>query len=74
MDVLIAIVVVIGGLLAAAALVDRASRRRGHSTRGGGSIWVEEVREHRRDIRAGELGSHLSPDRSWTRERRRGRS
>jgi hypothetical protein len=73
MEFWIVVGVVVAALLGVAALVDRASRRRGHATRGGGSIWVEEVREHRRDVRAGDLGNHLNTDRTWTRDNRRGR-
>jgi hypothetical protein len=61
----------LAALLVVAALVDRSSRRRGHRLRGGGSIWAEEIREHRRDVRAGEAQGHMNADRSWTRRNRR---
>jgi hypothetical protein len=69
---LVVVVAALGGILVAAALVDRASRRHGHRLRGGGSMWEEEVREHRRDVRAGDAQHYMNPDRAWTRRQRRG--
>jgi hypothetical protein len=72
MEFWLVVAVVLAAVLGAAALVDRAARRRGHDVRGGGAIWEEEVREHRRDVHAGDMQGHMDADRSWTRHHRRG--
>jgi hypothetical protein len=71
MGVWIAVAVVVGLGVLAAWMVDRRARRRGHRLRGGGSMWRDEVREHRRDVKAGDAQGYMDSDRSWTRDKRR---
>jgi hypothetical protein len=54
---------IIGVVLAWAAISDRRDRRyhrlRSHSE------MADDQREHLRDVRAADMGSHLNPDTSW---------
>jgi hypothetical protein len=67
----IALAVVVGLALVGAWIVDRRDRRRGHRLRRSGSMWRDEVREHRRDARADENQKSMNSDHSWMRDRRR---
>jgi hypothetical protein len=71
MGIWIAIAVLVGLALVGAWIVDRRDRRRGHRLRRSRPMWRDEVREHRRDVRAAENQQYMNPDRSWTRDRRR---
>jgi hypothetical protein len=55
--------VILGAVLAWAAISDRRDRRyhrlRSHSE------MADDHREHLRDVRAADMGSHLNPDTSW---------
>jgi membrane protein implicated in regulation of membrane protease activity len=52
-------------VLLAAWVFDRQSRRRGHQVRSGGDIY-RDVREQKRDNRAGDTTEYLNQDQSWT--------
>jgi hypothetical protein len=71
MGIWIAVAVGVAVVLVAAWIWDRRARRHGHRLRRGSSIWRDEVREHRRDIRAADSQRFMNRDRSWTRDRRR---
>ncbi len=71
MGLWIAVAVVVGLLVLGAWMVDRRGRRRGHRLRGSGSMWRDDVREHRRDVRAGDAQDFMNSDRAWMRDKRR---
>jgi hypothetical protein len=54
---------IIGVVLAWAAISDRRDRRY-HRLRSHSEI-ADDHREHLRDVRAADMGSHLNPDTSW---------
>jgi hypothetical protein len=69
MELWIAVAVVVGLVILGAWMIDRRFRRHGHRLRASSSMWRNEVREHRRDVRAGDAQDYINSDRSWTREK-----
>lgn len=59
-------------ILLPAFLFDLRARRRGHRLRHSGSMW-NDVREVRRDTRAGRVGGWMRKDITWTHNSRRDR-
>ncbi|MBK1787652.1 hypothetical protein [Prauserella cavernicola] len=58
------------GVLLLSFLFDLRARRRGHRFRDSGSMW-RDVREVRRDTRAGKTGGWFRKDIGWTHNSRR---
>ena len=71
MGIWITVAVIVGLVLVAAWIADRRARRHGHRLRRGASMWRDEVREHRRDVRAGDAQDFINSDRTWTRDKKR---
>ena len=63
MDFWLVVGLILGVVLAWAAISDRRDRRY-HRLRSHGEM-ADDHREHLRDVRAADMGSHLNPDTSW---------